>query len=78
MLIIIAGLTLLFNAKYFYQLMEDRTMNVTQPIKHSKNVDNKEINLNNTGCETCTPSFVYTLFTNISNKLGLSLAIYQK
>jgi len=72
------GSTISFNAKYSYQLMEDKEMNVTPPIKHGKNVDSKQIDLNNKGCETCTPSFIAKLLTNTSNKLGLSLAIYQK
>lgn len=78
MLIIIAGLTISFNAKYSYQLMEDNIMSIKQPIKHSKNVDDKDISLNDIGCKTCTPSFITTLLTNTSNKLGLSSAIYQK
>jgi hypothetical protein len=78
-LIFIAGSTVTFNAKYSYQLMEEKHMNTTTThIKHDGTVDNKKINLGRKGCEICTPSFMSKLMTNMSNKLGLSLAIYQK
>jgi len=78
MLILIVGLTLSFNAKCIYQLMEDKSMNAIQQTNQGQNVVNKKENLNNRVCETCTPSFIASLLSNISNKLGLSLAIYQK
>lgn len=54
------------------------TMNSINTIKSSENKACKSVGSKNSESTPCLPYSVEKLLTDISNKLGLSLAIYQK
>lgn len=53
-------------------------MNLTNTIKIEQATDCKEVYSNKKTSENCFSCSVEKLLSNMSNKLGLSLAIYQK